>query len=229
MKLVEKLYPSEHKLDFKTRYIKYRAGRLKHQYWLWNRKSKDKKLIDSYDAFILKNCQPGQTAFFASSGYYLKEINNDIDVIEMHPIVKEFYPNVIITTSRDQLEDVVPYKFDNFAVVNNRGDHWVGVDGLTDHLKNYCKILNPSGRIFYSFRDTQIHYNRLIVNHYDYFLSWAMSLETIGLTLVWHDIQFAKKEKDPVGNYDGLENPDTTNGNLKFWFVYKGKPWVLIN
>ena len=56
-----------------------------------------------------------------------------------------------------------------------------------------------------------------------------MSLETIGLTLVWHDIQFAKKEKDPVGNYDGLENPDTTNGNLKFWFVYKGKPWVLIN
>lgn len=27
------------------------------------------------------------------------------------------------------------------------------------------------------------------------------------------------------GYYDQLENPDTTNGNLKFWFVYKGDPW----
>jgi len=225
MKLVEKIYPLDHKTNFKIRYIKYRAGRLKHQYWLWNRKSKGKKLIDEYDALILKNCQPGKTAFFCSSGYYLNDIYNNIDSIEMHSVVKEFYPSVIIVTKRDNLAETIPYKFDNFAVVNNRGDHWVTVDGLTEHLIHYCRILNPGARIFYSCRDTQIHYNRLIVDQEKYFLSWANGLKKIGLTLVWSDIQFKKKEKDGNGNYDGLENPDTTNGNLKFWFTYKGDVW----
>jgi hypothetical protein len=225
MKLVEKIYPQEHKTTFKTRYIKYRAGRLKHQYWLWNRKSKEKKLVDEYDALILKNCQPGKTAFFCSSGYYLKDIFGDIDSIEMHSVVKEFYPDVITVTNRDNLAEVVSYKFDNFAVVNNRGDHWVSTNGLTNHLINYCRILNPGARIFYSLRDTQIHYNRLVLDQEKYFLSWANGLKNIGLTLVWADIQFKKKEKDGNGNYDRLENPDTTNGNLKFWFVYKGESW----
>ena len=86
--------------------------------------------------------------------------------------------------------------------------------------------MNEGGRLFFSYRDTQIQYNRLTVDHYQYFLNWAQSLHSIGLTLVWHDIQFRKKETDGNGNYDGLENPDTTNGNLKFWFVYKGQSWT---
>jgi len=36
--------------------------------------------------------------------------------------------------------------------------------------------------------------------------------------LLWHDIRFAKKQKDGAGNYDIMENPDTTNGNIKFIF-----------
>ena len=225
MQLVEKIIHADHKTDFNTRYIKYRAGRLKHQYWLWNRKSQN-KIVDEYDACILKNCQAGTTAFFASAGYYLKDIWPEIDSIETHSVVSEFYPGVIFAKSRQHLAQVVPHHYDNFAVVNNRGDHWVTVDGLTDHIGNYSTVMNPGCRFFYSFRDTQIHVNRLTTDLESHYLNWAQSLHNIGLTLVWHDIQFRKKEKDGNGNYDGLENPDTTNGNLKFWFVYKGQSWT---
>jgi hypothetical protein len=227
MKLIEQIFTQDHKEDFRTNYIKYRTGRLKHQYWLWNRKRAN-KIIDEYDATILKNCQPGRIAFFASAGYYLKEIWPQIDSIEMHSVVKEFYPNIFLVSSRNNLHKEIFIKYDNFAVVNNRADHWVDIDGLTHHLTNYIKILNPGARLFYSFRDTQIHYNRLKVDSVEYFLSWATSLKDIGLTLVWSDINFKKKIKDNFGNYDALENPDTTNGNLKFWFVYKGLPWTKI-
>jgi len=226
MKLVEQIHQDEHKTDFRTRYMKYRAGRLKHQYWLWNRK-RSSKLLDEYDAKILKNCKPGSIAFFSSAGYYLKDIWPHIDSIEMYPVVKEFCNNVILTDARSSLPMVVPNKYDNFAVVNNRADHWVTIDGLTQHLKDYTKVLNPGARVFYSFRDTQIQYNRLIVDSVDYFRTWALGLESIGLTLVWSDINFKKKSKDGCGNYDPLENPDTTNGNLKFWFCYKGSAWVI--
>lgn len=227
MKLVEQIYTDEHKTDFKTQYIKYRAGRLKHQYWLWNRK-RSEKVVDQYDAAILKNCQSGTTAFFCSAGYYLKDLWPNIDSIEMHPVVSQFYKDVITVKGRRQLADSVQYKYDNFAVVNNRGDHWVSINGLTQHLINYTSVLNDNARVFYSFRDTQIHYNRLVVDSEKYFESWANSLTSIGLSLVWSDIAFPKKVKDGAGNYDAFENPDTTNGNLKFWFVYKGKPWTPI-
>jgi len=225
MQLVEKIISADHKTDFKTRYIKYRAGRLKHQYWLWNRKSQT-KIIDEYDASILKNCQLGKTAMFASAGYYLKDIWPEIDVIEMHPVVSEFYPNVIFTKSRQDLPQAVPCFYDNFAVVNNRGDHWVDINGLTDHVRNYSKVMNPGCRFFYSFRDTQIHVNRLTTDLENHFLNWAQSLSQVGFTLVWHSIDFAKKIPDQNGCYDQLENPDTANGNLKFWFVYQGNPWT---
>lgn len=42
------------------------------------------------------------------------------------------------------------------------------------------------------------------------------------------DINFKKKEPDENGVFDVSENPDTTNGNLKFLFVYKGDPWTII-
>jgi len=227
MQLVEQIIPAEHKTNFKTKYIKYRAGRLKHQYWLWNRKSQN-KIVDKYDAYILKNCQAGKTAFFASAGYYLKDIWTNLDSIEMHPVVSEFYSDIIFTESRQQLSQVVPYHYDNFAVVNNRADHWVDVSGLTEHIKNYSTVMNPGCRFFYSFRDTQILVNRLTTDLEKHFFDWAQGLSQIGFDLVWHSIDFAKKLPDQNGYYDQLENPDTTNGNLKFWFVYKGPLWTPI-
>lgn len=224
-KLIEFFNEGVIKSDWRTQYIRYRLGRLKHQYWLWNRKNKDKALIDEYDYTILNNCKPGTTVFFASSGYYLKDIFPEIEVIEMCPVVKTFYPNVYICPNRESLSEL-PIRADNFAVVNNRGDHWVSDIGLVDHLLNYTKIMNPGCRVFYSFRDTQIQVNRLTIDLENYFLQWAKNLESIGLTLVWYSIDFNKKTPDSNGEYNVLENPDTTNGNLKFWFVYKGDTWL---
>lgn len=225
MKLVEQIYPQEHREDFRTRYIKYRAGRIKHQYWLWNRK-KNHKVIDIYDRAILKNCAPGRTAFFSSAGYYLRDIWPDIDSVEIYPVVKEFYPDVVLVTSRLDMHEQLPVRYDNWAVVNNRSDHWVDTAGLTDHVQNYCQCLNPGARFFYSFRDTQIIYHRLKQSGPQLFLEWAQSLRVLDLFLVWHQIQFPLRLSNSNGEYDLQENPDTVNGNLKFWFVYKGRSWM---
>lgn len=210
--------------DWRTQYRRYRTGRLKHQYWLENRKH-ESKLVDSYDYQILKNCQPGHTVFFSSAGYYLKDIWPEITVVEMFPIVQTFYPNSIYVEDRTQIVEKVSMA-DNFACVNNRAEMWTDVNGLTEHFKQYVKIFNPGCRVFYSFRDTQMWVNRLTVDLEQHFLTWAMSLADIGLNLVWHDIQFPKKQPDSYGNYDMLENPDTTNGNLKFWFEYNQTTWI---
>jgi len=229
-KIIEFFNQSAIKPDWKTQYIRYRLGRLKHQYWLWNRKNPTCAQVDSYDYSILKNCQPGRTVFFASSGYYLKDLWPEIDVIEMHPVVQTFYPSAIICKSRDSLQDILVPKADNFAVVNNRGDIWTELENITGHCEEYTKAMNPGCRFFYSFRDTQVSgLNRLTTDMEQHFLDWAHSLkQKLGLELVWHDINFEKKVPDHNGYYNQLENPDTTNGNLKFWFVYKGNPWTIV-
>ena len=215
------------KNDWRTQYIRYRLGRLKHQYWLWNRKRKDQPLVDEYDYFILKNCQPGHTVFFGSAGYYLKDIWNSITVVEQWPVVKTFYPDTIICSDRSQLpQHIMPA--DNFAVVNNRADHWVNIDGLTQHVTNYTKVMNPGCRFFYSFRDTQMHVNRLTVDLEKHFYNWALELEKIcDLKLVWHSLEFPEQHRDQNSQFPMKENPDTTNGNLKFIFTYKGDPWTI--
>lgn len=225
-KLIESFDQSAMREDWFVQYFRYRAGRLKHQYWLMNRK-RDNAVIDTYDYKIIQNCQPGTTLFFASAGYYLQDIYPEITVVEMHPVVKTFYPDAIICTDRSKLGEL-DFRADNFAVVNNRGDHWVSVEGLRDHLRNYTRVMNDGCRVFYSFRDTQIHVNRLTTNLTQHFLSWARSLSDIGLDLVWHDIDFNPRKPDANGWYDLMENPDTSNGNLKFWFVYKGPQWEVL-
>jgi hypothetical protein len=230
-KIVEWFNHSSIKTDWKTQYIRYRLGRLKHQYWLWNRKNPARALVDEYDYSILKNCQPGRTVFFASAGYYLKDIWPEIEVVEMHPVVETFYSNnIYICQDRAQLSNILPWKVDNFAVVNNRGDMWTELENITEYCKHYVLAMNPGCRFFYSFRDTQIvGVNRLTINMEQYFLEWAQSLSSIGLELVWNSIDFTRKVPDQNGYYDQLENPDTTNGNLKFWFVYKGQPWSVVS
>jgi hypothetical protein len=209
--------------DWRTQYRRYRTGRLKHQYYLQNRKA-NTALVDEYDYLILKNCQPGHTAFFSSAGYYLKDIWPEITVIEMFPVVQSFYPDSIYVSDRMQLaHQVAPV--DNFACVNNRAEMWCTVEGLTQHFEQYVKIFRPGCRVFYSFRDTQMWVNRLTTNLENHFLSWACSLKQLDLNLVWHSIQIPRKFPAPDGTYDMLENPDTTNGNLKFWFEYKTNAW----
>lgn len=222
-KIIESFDHATMLTDWRTQYRRYRTGRLKHQYWLENRRSKT-AFVDEYDYCILQNCKPGHTVFFNSAGYYLKDIWPEITVVEMFPVVKTFYPDSIYVANRKELANKVA-PVDNFACVNNRAEMWCTVDGLTDYFQEYVKIFQPGCRIFYSFRDTQMWVNRLKVDLEDHFLSWAQSLSRLDLRLVWYDIQMPRKQPDGNGNYDVLENPDTSNGNLKFWFEYKGTNW----
>jgi len=211
---------SNQKDDFKTKYLQFRVGRIKHQLWLNNRKSKKKCLYES-DKAVLDQCQDGTTGIFNSAGYYIKDLfpEHKIDVIESNPVVKDFYPNCLHLT-REQLIDLGPI-YDNFIVTNARSDHWVTMQGLSDYFAIYCKVMKDGCRFFYSFRDTQmLGFNRLKVDMEKFFLSWAEGLkESHGLDLVRHDINFKKKIQLADGEYDLTENPDTTNGNIKFVFV----------
>jgi hypothetical protein len=151
MKIIEYFNQSSVKTDWKTQYIRYRLGRLKHQYWLLNRKNKDQIVIDSYDYSILRNCQPGHTVFFGSAGYYLMDLLPDIHIVEMHPVVKTFYPEAIICEDRNNIATALPVLADNFAVVNNRADIWTELENITGHCEKYVRAMRPGCRFFYSF------------------------------------------------------------------------------
>ncbi len=205
-------------------YTRYRMGRLKHQLWLYNRK-RDEAIIDTHDKFVLDNLQKGKTCIFGSAGYYLEDFISDLVVVEQWPIVKKFYPKAQIVEDRSEIAKQNGRVFDNFVVINNRGDIWCELSVVEKHIASYVEAMKPGCLFFYSFRDTQIvGWNRLTHDHYNYFRDFAVHIEkTYDLNLLWHDIKFAEKIKDGAGNYDIMENPDTTNGNIKFVFEYKSK------
>jgi len=208
-------------------YIRYRMGRLKHQLWLQNRK-RDYITIDTHDKFIIDNLKAGKTCVFGSAGYYLEDLVEDLTVIEQHPIVKKFYPKAQIINHRNEIGKSYGKSFDNFVVINHRNDLWVDLDGLEKHFKDYRSAMKPGCLFFYSFRDTQMLFNRFKNDHYYFFLNFAKQLEkSLDLHLIWHDIKFAEKQKDGAGNYDINENPDTTNGNIKFVFEYQTKTKII--
>tara|TARA_Y100000310_G_C20633478_1_gene789922 strand:- start:320 stop:1024 length:705 start_codon:yes stop_codon:yes gene_type:complete len=228
MKIIEKLSDlTDLKKDKKTMYIRYRVQQVKHSYWLKTRKSKKHIYIDRYDDFILQNLNPGKTCMFGSAGYYLEELIDDLTVVEQHQhsIVKTFYPKVQIISHRGEISKNNGAIFDNFIVINNQSDQWLTIGELVDtHISEYVKCMKPGCLFFYSFRDkimTESMYgggglNRLTVDHEVYFNNFAKYCEEkLDLNLLWKSIKFA--------NGDGSENPDTTNGNLKFIFQYKSK------
>jgi len=207
-------------------YIRYRIGRIKHEYWLRNRKNKQEKLLDSFDNFVIKNLKPGNTCVYGCAGYYLEDWIKDLTVVEQWDIVKKIYPKAHIIKQRKDLFNTFGCSFDNFIVTNARGDHWVNLDGLEEHIGFYAKTIKEDGLLFYTFRDTQIpEWNRLTTNHYDYFFDWAINIwKTTGMHCVWKDIKFA----DRTNPFAMDENPDTTNGNIKFIFA-KNREYLKIN
>lgn len=211
MKIVKHYKDLQRKtLDIKTDYLKYRVGKIKHELWLKSRKS-DRVYITSYDDYILKNLQPGKTAIFGSAGYFLEDCIDDLTVIEANKIVKNFYPKAVIVEHRKEIGSLFPMTFDNFIVTNNRSDLWVDADGLCEHIKNYKESMANGCLFFYSMRDTQFTpWNRLKVNHYKMFIDLAKHIESLGFECLESQIDFA--------NGDGNENPDTTNGNIKYLF-----------
>jgi len=201
----------------KHNYIRFRLGRLKHAVWLRNRKLSNEIYIDQYDKFILDNLQEGNTCMFGSAGYYMEDLITNLYVVEQWEIAKQIYDDVLVVNERDEISNEYGAIFNNFIVNNNKGDRFVE-GGPTKHCIEYTRAMADGCLFFYSFRDTQQMFNRLKENQEIYFYKWARSLATIcGLHLVWHKFDFVDTND---GSYNELENPDTTNGNLKFVFQY---------
>jgi len=211
MKIVKHYSQLEKKsLDSKTEYLQYRTGRVKHELWLKSRKS-DCVYITPHDDYILEHMQPGTTAIFGSAGYHLEDCIDNLTVIEQKQIVKEFYPNAVIVKHRKEIGELFPKYFDNFIVTNNRSDLWTDAQGLCKHIREYKKAMRKDCLFFYSLRDTQLtSWNRLKENHYNVFIDLAKEIEKIGFECLESQMEFA--------NGDGNENPDTTNGNIKYFF-----------
>lgn len=198
-------------LNKKTAYLRYRTGKIKHELWLKSRKSLSDVYLTTYDQYILDNLIPGPTAIFGSAGYFLEDCIEDLTVIEQEQIVKEFYPSAVIVNERQEIGKLFPEKFNNFIVTNNRSDLWVDATGLSKHIEQYRKSMKNDCRFFYSLRDTQFTpWNRLKINHYEMFVDLAKKIEKLGFQCIESSIDFA--------NGDGNENPDTTNGNIKYLF-----------
>ena len=121
-------------------YTRYRMGRLKHQLWLHNRK-RDEIILDTHDKFILDNLKPGNTCVFGSAGYYFEEVIPNLTVIEQWPIVKKFYPKAQIIEDRCEIAETNGRMFDNFVVVNNRGDMLAELSVVEKHIANYVQSM----------------------------------------------------------------------------------------
>ena len=198
-------------LHKKTAYIRYRVSKRKHTLWLKSRKSKENVYLTPYDNYILDKMNPGATVIYASAGYFLEDCIDDLTVIETNPVVKDFYPKAIIVKEREQLGKLFPKKFDNFIVCNNRSDYWVDIEGTCRYIEQYKKCMNDNCLFFYSLRDTQFQsWNRLKINHYEMFVNLAKAIEKKGFRCLESKMEFA--------NGDGNENPDNTNGNIKYIF-----------
>jgi len=197
-------------IDKKTAYLRYRVGKIKHELWLKSRKS-NKVYLTSYDNYILGKLQPGATAIFGSAGYFLEDCVEDLTVIESQEIVKSFYPKAVIVKDRQEIGTLFPNKFNNFIVTNNRSDLWVDTNGLCSYIEQYKKSMQQDCLFFYSLRDTQFTpWNRLKINHYEMFVGVAKEIEKLGFKCLESQMDFA--------DGDGNENPDTTNGNIKYLF-----------
>lgn len=197
-------------IDKKTAYLRYRVSKIKHELWLKSRKS-NKVYLTLYDNYILGKLQPGATAIFGSAGYFLEDCVEDLTVIESQEIVKSFYPKAVIVKDRQEIGTLFPNKFNNFIVTNNRSDLWVDTNGLCSYIEQYKKSMQQDCLFFYSLRDTQFTpWNRLKINHYEMFVGVAKEIEKLGFKCLESQMDFA--------DGDGNENPDTTNGNIKYLF-----------
>lgn len=227
-KIIEQFSDLPARMDDKMLYYRYRISRTKHQYYLWNRKRPNIFLIDPYDYFFLSNLRPGKTLIFGSAGHYLDDLIPNLTVAEVRKweVIQKFWPDYKIVDHRNELAQYGP--FDNLYVTYCRGDIWVTLKGLTEHLTAYANAMQPGGLIFYSTRDSMIYnWNRLKIDHHAMFHDWAKSLEKIGLYIIWENLGFPLREPDEHGKYDMRENPDQLNGNLKWIFQYQAQDAVI--
>lgn len=186
------------------RYKLWRQPLYKWDSWVVNRHRQD-KIIDPWCQRIVQNCQ-GRTMAFNCGGMFFTDFINDLTVVEFRPCPIKSITGMIYMSHGIKFYD----EFDNIIMINPTSLKFNS--SIADFLNNpgisfpgkKPKILDwlktPS-KIFLSFSDWWIYYDRLKYTAEDMMQMQIEELSKIGITCEYLEI--------------GQIDDDIENGNIK--------------
>ena len=166
-------------------------------------KNTQKKYCDPWCRHILNSVEQGKTIAYNSGGMFFKDFNKDIIVVENSDCPVNV-PDVL------NVQDVIDVKVDNLIMINpiTLKYNFSIINFLTvpqntrgGWKPNLLNWLNAHGKIFLSFSDWHLYYDRLKYSAID-------MVEQQLVTLKKHNIDCVYKKIDEV-------NRDGENGNIK--------------
>ena len=205
--------------NFRNNYCVWKFGKPKHNYYVKNRHS-DTVTLDQYDQYILENLSPGSTIIYDAAGYYLKDAVENLTVIELNPIVRNWFPEVIIDTGEKSVNHLYS-QADNFIVNNTIKLRWKYFEEYTEYWLYQRRFFKPGTHIFFSFRDIFIFHNRLKYNLSDLLNTWLQSMQGHGFELVklQHDLIPVTADITNLNHVPEISDP--VNGNIKIHWRYQ--------
>jgi len=179
----------------KSKVLQYRMwkqGLHKWPQYIHNRHRKD-KLIDPYSQWILDQIK-GFTVVYNSGGLFFKEFNSDIVVVENQSCPVNLQ-DVLYTDT--VINDYLAHQVDSLVCVNPlslKYHHsladFLATDGPSriGYKPKLIEWMAKSSRIFLSFSDYHIYYNRLKITIQDWIAIQEHELKQIGLTIAHKEI-----------------------------------------
>lgn len=173
-------------------------------------KNKKIKKCDTWSKYILTNLVPGNTIVYNCGGLYFTDFHEDITVVENKPC--PVYTNKKIYTP-NQLS--VNKKFNNLILINPITikynfsiSNFLTIASNTRGGNIPCLVnwLKPENRIFLSFSDWMLYFDRLRYSVTDMVKMQVNQLEKNNFSCIFFEV--------------GDVNQDTENGNIKLVLQY---------
>lgn len=176
--------------------------------WIANRHLKDKKTIDSWCQFILNSCY-GNVGVYNSGGMFFKDFKQDVIVIEHTrcPIqvdgMQYLEDNNNFNDNFDILIMINPIALKyQHSLIDFFTKEGISRAGFKPNILNWVK---NQGKIFLSFSDWHVHFNRLKLLPNEFIEQQINDLQQIGLRCFFKDITKSQN--------------DVENGNIKLGFI----------
>lgn len=211
MEIVEHSINSQ---NYQTRrLIKYKMW--KQSLYKWDEyianRHRQNKIIDPWSQFCLDNVS-GTVAVYNSGGMFFKDFLSDITVIEHDPCPIEITEMEYVNENFTRFDG----SFDTLIMINPIALkyhksiwHFLTVPGASraGYKGNLLNWLKPGGRIFLSFSDWHMFYDRLKFGLGEFLAQQIEELESNGINCTIHDL--------------GPSTTDVINGNVKLQLIYK--------
>jgi len=205
--------------SYRNLYCRWKFGKPKHNYYVRNRRA-DTITLDQYDQYILSNLVPGRTITYDTAGYYLHDVIQDLAVVELDPIVLNWYPTAQIDTGTDSVAHLYGTA-SNFIVNNTIPLRWKTFDDYTRYWLHQRRFFQQPTDIFFSFRDIFVFHNRLKY-HFSHLLNtWLETMEQHGFELIRLKHDLIKIDSHMTVLESMPEISDMVNGNVKIHWRYK--------